>query len=277
MELEGRTFQIHLPAASPSPRPLLLAFHGGLADGAAMRRLTNLDARADREGWVVAYPDGVEGHWNDGRGTTVIPAHRDDVDDVGLAAALVDHLAATAGVDRDRVYATGFSNGAMFCHRLASERPGLVAAIAPVAGTMPVPLLDAERPRPVPVLIVHGTADPVVAYEGGPVMADPARGRVASVEQTAARWRAANRCRPEPAVEDLPHRDPSDATRIRVATWRPIDDDGADVVVATVDGGGHTWPGGLQYQPQRVIGPVAGDVHASDLIAAFCRGRARRP
>jgi polyhydroxybutyrate depolymerase len=242
-----------------------------------MRRLTNLDARADREGWVVAYPDGVEGHWNDGRGTTVIPAHRDDVDDVGLAAALVDHLAATAGVDRDRVYATGFSNGAMFCHRLATERPSLVAAIAPVAGTMPVPLLDAERPRAVPVLIVHGTADPVVAYEGGAVMADPARGRVASVEQTAARWRAANRCRPEPTVEDLPHRDASDPTRIRMATWTPADDDGADVVVVTVDGGGHTWPGGLQYQPQRVIGPVAGDVHASDLIAAFCRGRARRP
>ena len=277
MELGGRSFQLHLPArsaegddASPA-RPLVLAFHGGEASGAAMRQLTNLDARADREGWVVAYPDAVEGHWNDGRGVPKYAAHRDDVDDVGFVVNLVDHLVDTAGVDRRRVYATGFSNGAMFCHRLAMARPDLVAAIAPVAGTIPQPLLD---PGPgeavaVAVFMAHGTADRMVPYEGGPVGGpSEGRGTVASVDESAACWRAANRCSERPEEETLPHRDESDPTRVRIATWA-AGADGAEVVVATVVDGGHTWPGGLQYRPQRFIGPTAGDLKASDAIVEF--------
>ena len=256
--------------AGPSQgRPLVLAFHGGDAAGAAMRQLTNLDARADRMGWVVAYPDAVEGHWNDGRGVSHYPAHRDDVDDVGFVARLVDHLEDTAAVDRRRVYATGFSNGAMFCHRLAMSRPDLVAAIAPVAGTIPRPLLDPGPADPVPVLIVHGTADRMVPYHGGPVGgASESRGLVASVEETAARWRAANRCAETPEEETLPHRDESDPTRVRVATWT-AGPGGGEVVVATVVEGGHTWPGGLQYRPERFIGPTARDLTASDAIVEF--------
>ena len=290
MNLDGRTFELHVGAGpegdgergggggggggagggSSGRRPLVVAFHGGSADGTAMRKLTNLDARADRDGWVVAYPNGVEGHWNDGRGVDSYPAHRDDVDDVGFVSRLVDHLVETARVDRQRVYATGFSNGGMFVHRLAMARPGLVAAIAPVAGTIARPLLDPGPQAPVPVLMIHGTADRMVSYHGGPVGGpSESRGQVSSVEETAARWRAANRCAEEPEQETLPHRDEDDPTRVRVATWRAAGPDGADVVVVTVVEGGHTWPGGLQYRPQRFIGHTARDLTASDAIVEF--------
>ena len=276
MHLEDRNFQLHVPERRSAAAPLVVAFHGGMATGGAMRKLTNLDARANREGWMVAYPDATRGHWNDGRGSAEIPEQRDGVDDVGWFSRLVDHLVETAGADRDRVYVTGFSNGGMFCHRLAVERPHMVAAVAAVAGPMPEPLLDPGPTRPVPVLVVHGTDDPVVPYGGGPVQGDPRRGRVAPVEETAARWRAVNRCAPTPTVTELPHRDPADRTRVRLTTWEPeAAGEGADVVLVMVDGGGHTWPGGLQYQPQSAIGATAGDVHASDLIADFFRGRKR--
>ncbi|MDQ4070264.1 MAG: hypothetical protein M3203_12470, partial [Actinomycetota bacterium] len=158
----------------------------------------------------------------------------------------------TARVDRQRVFATGFSNGAMFVHRLAMARPDLVAAIAPVAGTIARPLLDPGPQAAVPGVMIHGTADRMVPYEGGPVGGpSESRGEVASVEETAARWRAANRCDDELEEETLPHRDENDPTRVRLATWRAARPDGADVVVATVVEGGHTWPGGLQYRPQR--------------------------
>ncbi|MDQ4134075.1 MAG: dienelactone hydrolase family protein [Actinomycetota bacterium] len=279
MHLEDRTFQLKVPdrEGRPDPAPLVVAFHGGMATGGAMRKLANLDARAEREGWLVAYPDSVAGHWNDGRGSAVIHEHRDQVDDLGWVARLVDHLVETAGADRDQVYATGFSNGAMFCHRIAVERPELVAAIAPVAGPMPEPLLDPGPTRAMPALLVHGTDDPVVPYAGGPVQGDPDRGRVASVEETAARWRAVNRCSTEGSVTEVPHRDPADRTRVRVRRWEPDDDGtGAEVVLVTVEGGGHTWPGGLQYQPQSRIGVTTGDVHASDLVVDFFRGKTRR-
>ena len=280
MHLDDGRFQLHVPegrsaGSAGGAAPLVVAFHGGMANGGAMRKLTNLEARADDEGWLVAFPDSVEGHWNDGRGSEAIAEHRDDVDDVGWVARLVDHLVETAGADPERVYATGFSNGGMFCHRLAVERPDLVAAIAPVAGPMPEPLLDPGPGRPVPVLLVHGTADPVVPYGGGPVQGDDRQGRVASVEETAARWRKVNRCSPTASETELPHRDESDDTRVRVLRWEP-EGEGAEVVLVTVEGGGHTWPGGLQYQPQSKIGATAGDAHASDLVADFLRAKVRR-
>lgn len=238
-----------------------------------MRRLTGLDARADREGWLVAYPDGTRGHWNDGRGAPGIAAQAHGVDDVGFAADLVAHLVATAGADPERVYATGMSNGAMFCHRLAAERPDLVAAIAPVAGLLPEPLLRAPPPAaPVPVIMVHGTVDPIVPWNGGLVLDDAGSGRVASVDETVGWWRKANRTRPAATVEHLPHRRGPDPTTVRVTTW-PAGPGGADVTLVTVIAGGHTWPGGLQYLPPRVIGLTAGDVAASDLIVAFLAGR----
>lgn len=238
-----------------------------------MRRLTNLDARADAAGWLVAYPDAIDGHWNDGRDGPAGAAGDEGVDDVGFAVALVDHLVDVAGADRRRVYATGMSNGAMLCHRLAAERPDVVAAIAAVAGTMPERQLATEGAGPVAVLVVHGTADPIVPWAGGPVSGSPSTGRVASVEDTAGWWRRADGTGSSPTAEEPAGPGPEDPTSVRLTTWSGPG--GADVALLAVDGGGHTWPGGLQYMSQRVIGRTTTHVHASDLVVRFFAGRTR--
>ena len=99
------------------------------ADGKTIRELSGLDATADRERFLVAYPDGLDGRWN-----TVLCCH--DTDDTGFVRALVDHARRRWGADPDRVYATGASNCAAMSYRLAAALPGVFAAIAPVSGAL---------------------------------------------------------------------------------------------------------------------------------------------
>ncbi|MCI0540572.1 MAG: hypothetical protein L0Z50_35680, partial [Verrucomicrobiales bacterium] len=140
-----RTYRIHIPPSIPpsglpsgkrnKPAPLLLALHGGGGAGKSMQKLAGLNALSDKEGFIAVYPDGVDGHWNDGRGLDY-RAHRENIDDVGFIAALIDRLGKDLNVDPGRVYVTGMSNGALFAHRLACEIPEKIAAIAPVEGTL---------------------------------------------------------------------------------------------------------------------------------------------
>ncbi len=174
-----RSYYLHLPPSFESlgPLPLVLAFHGGGGRAKGYLEYAGLDAVADREGFVVAYPDGSGGlrrrllTWNAGR--CCGPAMREGVDDIGFARALVEEIARRVSIDRRRVYATGHSNGAMMSYRVAAEAPELVAAIAPVAGAMLLAEFDSKTP--VPVLHVHSIDDPRALYQGGLVR--PSRSR----------------------------------------------------------------------------------------------------
>lgn len=103
-----RTYRLHVPPGHDRtpPAPLMIVLHGGGGDGRGMPKLTEggFDRLADREGFIVAYPDGIENHWNDGRGNESYRAQRERVDDVGFMGALIDALAASHGIDRARVY-----------------------------------------------------------------------------------------------------------------------------------------------------------------------------
>src|SRR4051794_7837563 len=155
---ESRSYSLHLPPSydPKRPTPVVLALHAAAMNGAAMARFCGLNEKADRSGFVVVYPDGTGStpfflFWDAG-GVRGRPS-----DDVGYTAKLLDELATLVNVDPKRVYATGMSNGAMMCYRLASELSGRIAAIAPVGGTMAT---ETCRPgRPVPVLHFHGTKD----------------------------------------------------------------------------------------------------------------------
>src|SRR4051812_12420644 len=108
-----RTYLVHVPPKLPAgkPAPLVFVFHGGGSDGSAAERLTKFSARADQEGFLVVYPDGMLGNFNDGREPVVSAAHRENVDDVGFATAILDAVNEEHPVDPKRVYATGISNG----------------------------------------------------------------------------------------------------------------------------------------------------------------------
>ena len=262
LEVAGtrRGYLLYLPSSwqRGRPVPLVLVFHGAGGRGAGMARHTGFSRVAEREGFAVVYPDGVGRRWNDGRG---IGGARDDV---GFVRVLVDSLERELGIDRRRVYATGISNGAMFAHRLACDLPGVLAAIAPVAGAVPAGLAErCGQAAPVAVLAVQGTADPFVPYGGGG--AARRGGAVLSAERSAGFWARVNGCAAAPDAEP-PVDAVTDGTRLRRESY-PGCRENRSVVLYTIEGGGHTWPAGPSSS--RRIGRTSREIDATGAIWDF--------
>jgi polyhydroxybutyrate depolymerase len=260
-----RTYVLHVPEHVTGSVPLILAFHGHGGDGAQQARLTGFDALADRYGFIVAYPDGIDRAWNDGR-----PVNAKGPDDLAFAAALVDDLEHRYSIDPARVYATGFSNGAVFSNYLACNQADRFAAIAPVSGPMPV--VDEPNCHPqraVSFLEINGTNDPIVPFDGGQVvLAGMDRGLVLSFAQTGAFWAKNAGCSVRPTVTPLPAIAPPDGTSVTRSSFsdcRP----GTGVEEYAVSGGGHTWPGGPQYLPKLFVGTASRQLDASETIVQF--------
>ncbi len=272
IEVDGRhrEYLLHVPdacAASEEPVPLVLVLHGGGGTARATRRTMGWDALARREGFIVAYPQGYERHWNDGRGDLAVPTVQEGVDDVKFLSTLVEHLAGELPIDRRRVYSTGASNGAMMSFRLAVDAPGLLAAISTQIGNLPKEH-ESKTPEPIPVMMINGTEDPLVPWHGGHVTVfGKRRGAILSAPATAAWWVARNGIDAEAAeMVELDDADPDDGTRVERVTWRG---EGPEVVLYRVVGGGHTVPGGRQYLPERVIGRTSRDIDALPLVWEF--------
>jgi polyhydroxybutyrate depolymerase len=224
-----RTYQVHVPAGLAQPAGLVINLHGAGATGNGQAALTNYNAIADQHGFVVAYPDGIDFSWADGRGASI--PDREGVDDVGFLAALIDRLTREYGIAPGRVFATGMSAGAFMATRLACERADIVAAIAPVAGTLGSAFPCAPS-RPVSVMQVHGNADPVVPFGGGAMLGRGGYSDIVAAPAMAQRWRELDGC--PGAVEDVV----AGAHRSTAAGCAG----GSEVVFVQVDGGGHTWP-----------------------------------
>ena len=250
------------------PAPLLMVLHGSAGSGEDMMTVTRrgFERLADKEKFVVVYPDALERRWNDQGGT---------VDDVGFLLAIVDKLVADGLVDKNRIYVAGISNGGMMAQRLACEQADRIAGIATVAGGMPTGLTGTCKPaRALPVLVIHGTEDPIVPWSGGAVAGFEDFGKVLSARETAKFWAANNRCGDGGVIAAEPDRDPKDGTRVKMEVFASCPA-GAAVKLAAVEGGGHTWPGGYQYLPERFIGRTSQDVDANMLIWDFFKGGVR--
>lgn len=266
----ARRYFLHTPpgAAQAKALSLLLVLHGGGGNGQQVARSTGFSALADRESFVVAYPDGTGAlpekllTWNAGG----IPVYAQDhgVDDTGFLRAVVADIATRVAIDPDRISVTGMSNGGMMCHRLAREAADLFAAVVPVAGAMNWTTLDPRTP--IDVMIVHGTADPSVRFAGG--APERRHGRAgdrvdASVADAIAYYRARNGLSGEPAVEVV--------GKVRIETWsRAVGDGAVRLCTAVIDGGGHEWPGA------RSLLGTHGDWSASAAIWAFVKDARRR-
>jgi polyhydroxybutyrate depolymerase len=283
---DGRTrrYLLHLPpqAARDAALPVVLVFHGAAADAGRNRAWLGLDAYADREGFVVVHPDGtgpLPRHihmWN--AGACCGSAQWGRVDDVGFVLALLDDLATRAPVDAARVYATGFSNGAMLTYRLAAEASERIAAIAPVAGASDVPL-DA-RVRPMPVMHVHSVDDPFVPYGGGttPIVPFLFSIRHPAVEDVVRAWARHAGCPAEPATDGPLVRPPGGVDAGHAATrlvWQPCAG-GTEVMLWRLTGPGHVWPGPPPRYPRWLIGPASGVIDVREEMWRFFR-RFTRP
>jgi len=256
-----RTYMLHVPPGDPVG--LVLNLHGAGGTGNGQQNLTNFDTVADAHNLLVAYPDGYDKSWADGRGAS--PADRRHVDDVGFLVGLVGKLQHDYGIAAGHVFAAGMSNGGFMSNRLACERADVFAAIASVAGTLGAGMV-CNPSRPVSVWEAHGTSDPLVHFNGGDVHGRGGLSRSISAVSMVNKWRTADGCQGDPSADALPsvgdgtvvHR--FDSAACAAST---------EVVFYQIDNGGHTWPGGKQYLPKPVIGSTTRAFDASELIAQF--------
>ncbi len=269
-----RSYLLHAPRAlsREAAMPLVLVFHGGGGKPAQIERDSKFSELAERHAFLVAYPAGIGKSWNDGRDSDRITAQRDKVDDLAFVSALIDDVARTHNVDAKRIYATGISNGGIFSHYLAANLSSRIAAIAPVVGGMPVAVHEAFKPtHPVSLLVLSGTSDPLVPYDGGDVTVfGRKRGKIVSTETAVRTWVQHDRCDTRATVEDLPDIDVKDDCRVQRFTYAN-GRDGTEVVLLKMIGAGHAWPGGSQYLPRRRIGSVCRDINATGVIWEFFR------
>jgi polyhydroxybutyrate depolymerase len=287
VEVDGRT-RTFTVVGGPA-RDLVLVFHGSGQTAETHRRFTGgaYDALAESGTAVVAYLDGYKRNWNDARRASRFPARVDNVDDVAFTRAVIDKLAATHGVER--VFAAGYSNGGQMVIRLLHDEPALLTGAVIIAATLPAPenlLLPSPvlAPVPRPVVLVHGTKDPIVPYDGGEMRwyvraLFKVGGRALSMPDTARYFAGRNGIIAEPVVTRLPASGQTadgqeNAGHVKAGrTWverieyrqvgRP------PVTLYTVHGGGHTVPG--PHDAPVVVGRTNHDINAADLVAELLK------
>ena len=284
-----RTALVRVPAkaAEGKPLPVVLNFHGGGGNAQAHREYVRMDELAEREGFIVVYPNGTGWFeeqlltWN--AGLCCGYAAAEQVDDVGFVRALLDTLAARAAVDTARVYATGLSNGAMMAYRLAAQASDRIAAIAPVAGSMVVPERRGEgrRPtlavpgrRPVPIMHIHSVDDKRALYHGGlgePVPLTNVRTRHPDAEEVLLRWVTFAECGAKPASAAERRGAPGTPTAAHGATKYVFAGcrGGAEIVLWKLSGAGHVWPGGRPDYLPLLLGPGTDVIDANEEIWQF--------
>jgi len=267
-----RTHLLYVPQRRRPNPPLVLVLHGSLSSGAEMRRMNayEFDTLADEHGFVVAYPDAYEGIWNACRKSINPPSRQDGIDDVGYLNALIDHLAASEGIDPHKVFATGYSNGGAIAMRLALETPQRLAGLAVVAMNLPPDdnSLCEKSDVPVPFLLINGSDDPIIPDAGGSVtLFGFDRGRVQSSEATVDYFRALAGHPKAPQVETLPDTVSDDGSTIERRTWRRLGR--PEVVHYVVHGGGHATPHPVVRLSPFVVGATNADVSGPQEIWSF--------
>ena len=180
---------------------------------------------------------------------------------------MLDQIALKASVDASRIYATGLSEGGFMAMRVGCAMADRVAAVAPVAAAMPKAMICLPS-RPVPVIMINGTSDPVVPHGGG--TEHNLQLPVISVEDSAKAWARIDRCSEKPAQTKLPAHEKG--VEIKVDTFNGCQQDAA-VVSYNIKGAGNTWPGGEQYQVESQIGKTSQDLNANDTIWSFLESR----
>lgn len=237
-----------------TPMPLVMNFHGYSSNAGQQMFYGSLGTQAQEAGFLVVHPNGTLDdmnvtHWNAGWGSTV--------DDVSFVDQMLDSLAEDYSIDQERIYSTGMSNGGFFSYYLACELGHRIAAIASVTGTMTEGTpATCDPTHPMPVMEIHGTADATVPYTGQ-------TGFMVPIPDVIDHWVAYNNCDPSPTVTNVPDIDMTDGCTA-IHHHYTNGDDGVDVELYEVVGGGHTWPDALLD-----IGVTNRDFNASEVIWEF--------
>ncbi len=266
MPFDGATrhYLLYVPdslASHPGARPLVIVLHGGGGTDAEVRRSTKqgFDALAEANGFLVLYPNAIGRLWDTGEGeiSSNLAPRRDDT---GFISAAVKQVGTEFTLDRQRIFATGVSRGGQMSYALACNTPGLIRAIAPVSMTLPDGLAPAcKTGAPLGVLLIEGTADPIVPYDGGRItIFNRQRDSVLSAAATMATFASRNHC---DAEKPLP---PTGAVQRQV--WLGCS---APLRLDRVEGGGHGWPSGRRLMHLTFVGQTNTDIDAPTEIWHF--------
>ncbi|KYK24676.1 hypothetical protein AYK25_06035 [Thermoplasmatales archaeon SM1-50] len=256
-----RTYRMHIPPSytGDDPLPLVLVLHGHPSNGKMIQLGSELDEKADEEGFITVYPDGeippipilllallmgMRGCWWNAWDYNKF----NKVDDVNFIRELISKLQENIYINAARIYITGLSGGALMTYRLGAELSDVIAAIAPVAGSVggswnawlknSGQYIIPDPSNPIPVVIFHGLEDRNVPYDGGWVNGTigplSLSIKYLSVNESALFWVTHNNCNPEPEVNESGN---------IIKTWYIDGDDNSEVVIYTVIDGGHEWFG----------------------------------
>lgn len=282
----ARQFQVHIPASYDRSKatPVVLVFHGLHMNGTMMVGMTGFNGLSERKGFIVVYGEAAAGRWSDGRTAS-------GVDDIAYVGALLDRLGKVANIDRRRIYACGISNGGYFSQVLACAIPDKIAAVGSVGSTLMEQTTGTmQSGKPVPIVFFLGTDDPLIPWGDGRVKdlgklgeilglsslgsidnSMVRMGGLLNVQETIAFWTAHNHASTTPYVSQEADRDPKDGTRVKKEEYGSGNN---AVVLYTIEGGGHTWPGCINLKAiSGISGNISQDISASELLWDFFRNR----
>jgi polyhydroxybutyrate depolymerase len=278
-----RTFIVHVPPSfnGKSRVPVVFMLHGAGGSGAGADSETGWTGKSDREGFIVVFPDGTPPRpslparfllnprlWNDGSGRGA--AGKENIDDVGFISAIIDFVEAHYAADPDRIYCTGFSNGASMTFSVGVNLSNRIAAIAPVSGHLW--LKQKQLAYPVPLLFIIGTEDPLNPIAGGNVKLPWGVEQYhPPVEDSLKEWERMIGCGPQ--VETA-----RDGNGVRELVYDRCSK-GGEVLYYRIDGLGHVWPGGQNKLPEKWVGKPSDKLNATNVIWDFFKAhpRARPP
>jgi polyhydroxybutyrate depolymerase len=279
----NRTFEYYIPTSYTGSEevPLLFSFHGMGSSGVEQIDLSKFDELAEQEGFIAVFPDSTNLprdeespcypsllalesanplfesidliQWN--IGTNLSLQYCAGVDDVGFTSDMVDWFDDNYNIDASRIYATGMSNGAQFSHYVALMLPGTFAGIAPVCSPLTTNMTW-EGVTPVTAIMMMGTSDPIVPYNGEPLAS------IYSMNDTVDFWLDVDGITSEP-VETIWGPTSSDTTVVHRYVYSG-GTDGTQVILFKIEGGGHTWPGGDLYS--LFVGKVTTHIDGSAMI-----------
>jgi polyhydroxybutyrate depolymerase len=256
---EKRKYLLYVPASynPATPTPLVISIHGFAEWPAHQMTTSHWNQLADEFGFIVVYPSGTGFplHWR----TNEQPGIKNDPQrDVTFISDLIDQLESKYNIDSNRIYANGLSNGGGMTFMLACKLSDRIAAIGTVSGLYLLPWSECNPSRPVPVIAFHGTADPIVPYQGGP--SQSFNMPFPNIPDWINEYAHRNQCTDAPIELTI-------TSEVNVVQYTSCAQN-ADVIFYTIQGGGHSWPGGKPL-PKIIVGTTTQDIDATRLMWAF--------
>lgn len=269
-----RKYTIHQPQGftNTEPTPIVLMLHGGGGTMQSTQPFTELNDVSNDNGFIAVYPEGyVEVQngfsWADGRGTA---ADQVGIDDVGFIDKLLDILENSYSADPQRIYICGFSNGGFMTQRMACQSNERFAAMASLGSIMDTILISNCNPnRPIPMLLLLGTADPFVPYNGGEMIGSGNVTPIVAMDTLVDLWKTNNGCTTANPPINLPDINTNDNSTVTVFDYTDCNCDNSMVKFYRINGGGHTWPGVPNPIYEIIAGPTNQDIHASEELWDF--------